>query len=250
MTQQAPDKDFFVDAVRHEGATFLAVAREADLTAPVPPCPKWTVWDLVRHLGVVYDWQRTHFVRGETTEPTHERTTAPEGDAVYDWFAAQHADLVDGLVDLDPATPAWNWSLRPRTGDFWHRRMAQETAVHRWDAQSAAGLPQPVEPTLAADGVAEVLEVFLPGGRRKGPDDAEGVVRLVSTDTGDEWTVRVRGTELAVLDTDTVLDSGPGAQSAAAGTASDLLLALWGRVPFDVLQLEGDPRLLSALRTG
>jgi hypothetical protein len=128
--------------------------------------------------------------------------------------------------------------------------MAHETAVHRWDAQSAAGLPQPVDPSLASDGVAEVLEVFLPGGRRKGPEDAEGVVRLVATDTGADWTVRVRSTDIAVLDTDTVLDTGPGAQSAAAGTASDLLLALWGRVQFDVLQLEGDPHLLSALRTG
>jgi uncharacterized protein (TIGR03083 family) len=250
MTSPRPDRDFFVDAVRREGELFLATARAADLAAPVPPCPKWTVWDLVRHLGVVYHWQRTHFVRGETSEPSHERISAPDGEDVYDWFAEQHAATVADLARLDPDTPAWNWSVQPETGAFWHRRMAHETAVHRWDAQSAAGLPQPVDPPLAADGVAEVLEVFLPGGRRKGPEDAEGVVRLVATDTGDEWTLRVRGTELAVLDTDTVLDTGPGAHSAAAGTASDLLLALWGRVQFDVLQLEGDPYLLSALRTG
>jgi uncharacterized protein (TIGR03083 family) len=250
MTVHGPDKDFFVDAVRREGELFLTTARSADLTAPVPPCPKWTVWDLVRHLGVVYEWQRTHFLTGKTTQPTHERTTAPEGEAVYDWFAEQHAAVLAGLDELDPEAPAWNWSVQPETGAFWHRRMAHETAVHRWDAQSAAGLPQPVDPSLASDGVAEVLEVFLPGGRRKGPEDAEGVVRLVATDTGADWTVRVRGTDIAVLDTDTVLDTGPGAQSAAAGTASDLLLALWGRVQFDVLQLEGDPHLLSALRTG
>ena len=245
-----PGKDFLIDAVRREGAAFLEATRAADLTAPVPPCPKWTVWDLVRHLGVVYHWQRTHYVRGETSEPTHERTTAPEGEAVYDWFTGQHEAVVETLVGLDPDAPAWNWSVQPDNGHFWHRRMAHETAVHRWDAQSAAGLPQPVDAELAADGVAEVLEVFLPGGRRRGPEDAEGVVRLLSTDTGDEWAVRLRGTDLALLDTETLLDAGPGAQSAASGTASDLLLALWGRVPFDVLQVEGDPRLLSALRTG
>ena len=244
------DKEFFVEAVRREGATFLQAARGVDLTAPVPPCPKWTVWDLVRHLGVVYDWQRRHFVRGETSEPAHERTTAPEGEAVYAWFAEQHAAVLDSLAGLDPETPAWNWSVQPEQGAFWHRRMAQETAVHRWDAQSAAALPQPVDPELAADGVAEVLEVFLPGGRRMGPEDADGVVRLVATDTGDEWAVRVRGSEVALLDTGTLLDAGPGAQAAAAGTASDLLLALWGRVRFDVLTVEGDPYLLSALRTG
>jgi uncharacterized protein (TIGR03083 family) len=250
MTEPGPDKDFFLQAVRREGAAFLTTARGADLTAPVPPCPKWTVWDLVRHLGVVYHWQRTHFVRGETTEPTHDRTTAPEGEAVYDWFAGQHAAVLDSLAGLDPQTPAWNWSVRPENAAFWFRRMAHETAVHRWDAQSAAGLPQPVEPVLAADGVSEVLEVFLPGGRRQGPEDRDGVVRLVATDTGQAWTVRVRGTAVSVLDTDTVFDPGPGAQAAAAGTASDVLLALWGRVPFDVLGVEGDPALLAALRTG
>jgi hypothetical protein len=72
----------------------------------------------------------------------------------------------------------------------------------------------------------------------------------VATDTGTEWAVRVRGTAVSVLDTETVLDPGPGAQAAAAGTASDVLLALWGRVPFDVLGVEGDPVLLEALRTG
>jgi uncharacterized protein (TIGR03083 family) len=169
---------------------------------------------------------------------------------VYDWFAAEHAAVVADLEALDPDLPAWNWSVQPELAAFWHRRMAQETAVHRWDSQSAAALPQPVEPRLAADGVSEVLEVFLTGGRRKGPEDADGVVRLVATDTGDGWTVRVRGTKVSLLDTDTVLDSGPGAQAAAAGTASDLLLALWGRVRFDVLRVEGDLGLLSALRTG
>jgi uncharacterized protein (TIGR03083 family) len=249
MTERTLDKEFFLDAVRREGELFLATARAADLTAPVPPCPKWTVWDLVRHLGVVYNWQRTQLVRGETTEPTHEEVTAPEGEAVYEWFAAEHAAMLDTLADLDPGSPAWNWSVQPETGAFWFRRMAHETAVHRWDAQSAAALPTPVEPALAADGVSEVLEVFLPSGRRQGPDDLDGVVRLVATDTGDEWAVRVRGTTMSVLDTDTVFDPGPGAQAAAAGTASDVLLALWGRVPFDVLRVEGDAGLPEALRT-
>ena len=33
------------------------------------------------------------------------------------------------------------------------RRMAQETAIHRWDAESAAGTVTPVESTLASDGI-------------------------------------------------------------------------------------------------
>jgi hypothetical protein len=34
----------------------------------------------------------------------------------------------------------------------------------------------------------------------------------------------------------------------ASGTASDLALALWGRVTFDVLETAGDDSLLEALR--
>jgi hypothetical protein len=36
----------------------------------------------------------------------------------------------------------------------------------------------------------------------------------------------------------------------ANGTASDLALAMWGRVAFDVLDTAGDESLLEALRVG
>ena len=37
---------------------------------------------------------------------------------------------------------------------------------------------------------------------------------------------------------------------AASGPASDLLLALWGRIRFDTLLVSGDTSLLQGLRTG
>jgi hypothetical protein len=45
----------------------------------------------------------------------------------------------------------------------------------------------------AADGVNEVLDTWLPAGRRKGPGDMHGVVHLVATDASYEWFVRLRG---------------------------------------------------------
>ena len=36
--------------------------------------------------------------------------------------------------------------------------------------------------------------------------------------------------------------------TAATGTTSDLALALWGRIAFDVLETAGDPDLLDAMR--
>jgi hypothetical protein len=114
----------------------------------------------------------------------------------------------------------------------------------------SVGTPEPIDTELAIDGVEEVLDSFLPAGRRKGPDDKRGVVRLQTTDAEAKWVVRVRGAGLSLLDTDTVFDDPPHAQAAAFGTASDLLLALWGRVPLSVLTIQGDPELVSALRTG
>src|SRR3712207_7465665 len=48
----------------------------------------------------------------------------------------------------DPAAPTWSFTT-DRTAGFWVRRQALETAVHRWDAQHAAGEPERIDPALA-----------------------------------------------------------------------------------------------------
>jgi hypothetical protein len=99
--------------------------------------------------------------------------------------------------------------------------------------------------------VAEVLDSWLPAERRKGPADRSGIVQLVATDAGHEWFVRLRDTGVALLDTDTWLDHDEHhTRVLARGTASDLLLALYGRVPFEMLETSGDVTLLESLRTG
>jgi uncharacterized protein (TIGR03083 family) len=227
---------------------------EAPLDAPVPSCPDWTVLDLVHHLGAVYEWVRGHASRGVTSapEPRRPRREAwPGGRAALDWWDGEFGQLMAFLDMLDPELAAWNWAPQAKKAGFWHRRMAHETAVHRWDAQMATGTAEPVEAKLAADGVSEVLDSWLPGGRRRGPTDRVGVIQLTAVDAGQEWSVRLRGAGVALLDTRTLLDAGAhGTRTVAAGTASDLQLALWGRVPFDLLQVTGDASLLDSLRVG
>ena len=47
----------------------------------------------------------------------------------------------------------WTFSPADRTARFWYRRRAQETGLHRVDAELAAGqAPPPAEPELAVDG--------------------------------------------------------------------------------------------------
>jgi uncharacterized protein (TIGR03083 family) len=251
-------KDFWLTSVRADAADFRAVASEADPAAGVPSCPGWTVLDLIRHVGVTFEWFRSVIGKPDTSPPDmrlHPRNRDTSGlpaaaEAIV-WWDGELAAMLDALEAADPQQPAWNWAPQSKVAGFWHRRAAQEMAVHRWDIQMAVAMAEPIEPKLAGDGVSEVLDTWLPAGRRKGPTDRHGVVHLVANDIGQEWFVRLRGSGVSLLDTATLLDGDdPHARVTAAGSASDLLLALFGRVGFDVLEVDGDDSLLGTLRTG
>jgi uncharacterized protein (TIGR03083 family) len=254
MSRVQGSKDFWLAALRTEGPALRAAAAEAPLDAPVPPCPGWTVLDLVHHLGGLYQWVRAHVSRGVTSAPEPRPSTPaglPQGAAALAWWDDEYGQLVALFDALDPEMPAWNWAPQAKKAGFWHRRMAHETTVHRWDAQMAAGRAEPIEAKLAADGVSEALDTWLPAGRRKGPVDRQGVVQLAATDVAHEWYLRLRGTGVALLDTGTLLDADDHhTRVLAQGSASDLLLAIFGRLPFDLLDVSGDAALLECLRTG
>jgi hypothetical protein len=78
-------------------------------------------------------------------------------------WAEKQAELLFGaLARLDHEAPRWNFSPGPQLGAFIPRRMHHETAIHRWDLAGAQGSPEPFADEVAADGVIEYLEVFLP----------------------------------------------------------------------------------------
>lgn len=260
MSKAHDNKELWLSALRADASAMRtafeeAAASEAGLSAAVPPCPDWTVLDLIHHLAGVYLRVRSHVSRGVTSrpavDPREELDELPTGMAAIQWWSDEYAELVGLLDTLDPQMPAWNWAPAAKQVGFWHRRMAHETAMHRWDAQMAVGHVEPIDARLAVDGVAEVLDTWLPAGRRRGPLDRVGVVRLVATDAEEEWFVRLRGEGVALLDTDTWLDHDEHhTRVSASGSASDLVLALFGRVPFDVLEINGETALLEPLRTG
>jgi len=248
-------KDFWLAALRTDGASFLNTVGEAHvLDLRVPSCPDWSVGELVRHVGSVYRRTRTHAGSGQADQAWGDVTIPddapdPSDQRIVEWFAGELAQ-VDAFLDaLDPDLPTWNWAPQAKIAGFWHRRMAHETAVHRWDAQFATSLPEPLESKLGGDTVAEALDTYLPAGRRYGQPDVQGIVRLTASDLGHEWYIRLRGQGIALLDTDTLLDDDAHpARASASGTASDLALALWGRITFEVLDTAGDMALLEALR--
>ncbi|MEU4213894.1 maleylpyruvate isomerase family mycothiol-dependent enzyme [Actinoplanes sp. NPDC026623] len=253
MNRLHATKDFWLAALRADGPAFQDAVAETGPDAAVPRCPGWTVADLTEHVTTTLRWVRALAPRGVIDRPDdpvifEPRPAWPEA---LDHLRREMTGTIETLDALDPDLPSWTWPAQARKAGFWQRRMAHEISVHRWDAESAAGRALPIETKLAADGVNEVIDTWLPAGRRKGPTDLHGVVHLIATDASYEWFVRLRGAGISLLDTGTILDSDdhhPRAE--AAGTASDVLLALMGRIDPDNLVVTGDPRLISALRTG
>lgn len=253
MSRLHVTKDFWIGALRAEGPAFAAAVAEAPPETPVLSCPGWTVADLTLHLAAFYRWVHSFAGSGATTAPAKRPELADLEPGTTPLQVWRHDfDQLMALFDgLDPEAPAWNWAPQPKKAEFWPRRAAHETAVHRWDAQLAIAAGEPVEAKLAADGVSEVLDTWLPAGRRRVQGQWHGVVHLSAVDAAQEWYLRLRGEGVALLDTATIFDHDDHhARVQVSGTASDLLLALWGRVNFDTLDVAGDRALLDGLRTG
>jgi len=251
MNRLHATKDFWLAALRADGPALQDAVAETGPEAGVPGCPDWTVADLVEHLTSLCKWVRETTPRGVVTKPEDRVVPSPrpQWPDALDNLRRELTGTIETLDALDPEFPAWTWPAQAKKAGFWHRRMAHEISVHRWDAESAAGRPTPIETKLAADGVNEILDTWLPAGRRLAPTELQGVVHLVATDASYEWFLRLRGAGVALLDTGTILDSDDHhARAEATGTASDLQLGLMGRRPLDVLTISGDPRLVSALR--
>ena len=155
-------------------------ASAVELTANVPSCPGWTVADLVRHVAQVYLHKVALMRTGE--EPREWPPPGLAAEAPLARSAGPTARCGREFRTRGPGQPAPTWYEPDQTVAFWIRRMAQETVIHRIDAELAAGLPvTPVPDDLAADGVDEVLKrmlaygsVSLAGGIRRAGGRAPG----------------------------------------------------------------------------
>jgi uncharacterized protein (TIGR03083 family) len=236
----------YLDQLAQNSERLADAAASAGTDADVSSCPGWTVKDLLDHCVTGDDWARTIVEQGKagSTERVLPTDADPSlrGDELVGAFRAGARDLVAALGSVAPDTPVWTFSSTNRTASFWQRRRSQETSIHRYDAETAAGTPTPLDAALAVDGIDELLTVFVP--RLAGNFDAVGdaTVHLHCTDVDGEWLIARRDGEL------TVTAEHAKGDVAARGAASDLLLFLWGRVPADALEVFGDADLLDRFR--
>src|SRR5439155_1196956 len=61
--------------------------------------------------------------------------------------------------------------------------------VHRVDAEQATGKVTPIDPALAVDGIAEMVDVFLPLLAARNADATPGTVHLHAIDVEGEWLI-------------------------------------------------------------
>jgi uncharacterized protein (TIGR03083 family) len=239
MRSLAPED--YTRAIREDGLA-LAVAAEGRLANDVPSCPGWSVADLLWHIGEVHRfWNQIAAQRLLDPEEAEEAERPAEEDLIS-WYEEGLAELLSTLGSADPDDPVWSWASPEPVPTAWiHRRMAQETAMHRWDAQDAAGEGAPIETDLAADGIDEFLTWFLDGDQLEIGAETVG---FAAADTGDSWVARVADGELTVRPSARASALGP-VEAQVEGSASDLLLLLWRRIRLDSLEISGDPAALA-----
>lgn len=239
--------------IEDRSAALRAAASDAGLDARVPGCPDWSVRDLITHLGEVQLFWAAAVAAGQPDGPPGEDLVGDRepGADLLGWSAAATGRLTEALREAGADRPCWAWwaeSGAPLTSGAIARHQVQEAGVHAFDAQEAAGRAEPLPAVVAADGIGEFLTVGLAS---MGPwPNRPGAVGLAAAD-GTAWRVSLtpdgaRATEAGEL------AAGPAGTEQQPdawlrGTASDLVLALYGRHTDRGVATEGDRELAAAM---
>jgi uncharacterized protein (TIGR03083 family) len=234
----------YISALRDEGERMAAAAERAGMGANVIACPGWTVGDLLRHTSYVHRWAAgfvAQRLKQPVAEPSEQEILAegPGDGVVLDWFREGHAALVRTLAEADPDVDCWTFLPAPSPLAFWARRQAHETAIHRVDAELAAGpgAGGPFEPRFAADGIDELLMGFLARSIRRGKWPGLGGTLAVHAEDGPsraDWLIAGRRRAVGV-------SRGPGrADATVSGPAGSLYVLLWNRLDEPGMQISGD----------
>lgn len=238
--------DEYIAALRANAAALADAARSTEMDAPVPSCPEWTVHDLLKHIGGHHRWVQGNLDRTpeDGMQPFDAYEPAPDDATAADWVEQGAAALADRLGEVGPGRRCWTWvpDLDATTG-FWARRTANETAVHRWDMQNAAGAPEPVAADHAVDAIDEYFGVMRVIGSDRLRGEGE-TIHWHCTDTDGEWLARLAPDGLEVS------HGHAKGDVALRGPASDLLLVTIGRAPASSIEVLGDAALVERWREG
>jgi uncharacterized protein (TIGR03083 family) len=221
----AMDVVALVEHLSEHGDRLAEAADRAGWDAPVPGTD-WTVRQLVTHLGGVHRWAAdiVDAARTDPDTPAGQAVgTGPPDDELLEWFQNGHAALVQTLRDAPADLECFTFLPADSCLHFWARRQAHETAVHRVDAEGAAGGPvASFDATFAQDGMTEILGGF--ARRRSNAPNRAGTVGLDAAD-GPSWLITLGGERIECGESEDLL----GTDVTIRGLSSDLYLWLWNR---------------------
>ncbi|MCF2527834.1 maleylpyruvate isomerase family mycothiol-dependent enzyme [Yinghuangia soli] len=227
-----------------------AVAAAPSLDAQVPTCPDWTLSDLIRHIGEGrHAWAATVAAGPKATAKSTAAGAPPapgDPESIQAWLAASTHALLDALREAGPDRGCWMWwgdSQSPPTCHAVARHQLQELAVHTYDAQLTAGAPQSLPAEVALDGVEDFLSTCC---STSSPWPHKATAFDFHAAEGRSWRLTADATGARYTRNPTADDPAPGVS--VHGSAGDLVLFMYDRIPLTSLRVDGDSGLIDLLR--
>ncbi len=224
--------DGFATRIQADAERIAAAAERGPLAAPIAACPGWDLRELVIHTGMVHRWATHAIVHAR---PPEVEVEPDPGEDLAAWMRDGASLLADALVAADPDAETWHPFPVERTIRVWGRRQAQETAMHRWDAEVAVFGSSSLDPEQASEGLQEYFELGLPRvliREKVVPPSAS--LHVHCTDVSGEWLIWGENGEYRM-----VAEHRKG-DAALRGPAETLLLVMMGRADPSGLDVVGE----------
>jgi hypothetical protein len=220
---------------------FRVAVAAADPAAGVPSCPGWTFTDLTVHVARFLQTSLEYLRTGTTVQL--KPPPVPVDSTPLEYLDAQLAVAAEVLPAVPGNRPTWTFSpAAPDLAWVWHRRIAHEVDLRRWDAQAALRQLVAGDTDFAVDGIDEALGTLLAARYSTDvPPSTKGTAVVRCTDVPESWFVEF------------VPGSVPDVRTAAPGEEADVVVAaeaqliyygLWGRL---ILKPQGDEQVFHAL---
>jgi uncharacterized protein (TIGR03083 family) len=237
-----------VSAIRSDTERMAAAFEAGPVDAPVAACPGWDVRKLIEHMAYIHRWAGFAVRNGRAPEAGEVAVPADSADTaeMAAWLRAGGTALADDLATADPQADTWHVFPAPKKMWVWGRRQAQETSMHRWDAEMATFGSSSLDATRAAEGVQEYLELGLPRvlSRGEGVNPPGSTLHVGCTDVPGDWTITSSDGQCIVIARSVTADgNGDTADAGLVGTAESLILVLMGRADRATIDIVGDARV-------
>ncbi|MTD53591.1 maleylpyruvate isomerase N-terminal domain-containing protein [Amycolatopsis pithecellobii] len=238
------DHGRFLDVLGIEVELLLDAARTAPPGTPVPTSPRFTVEEIVRHVGGIYRVARLWITEGRAPRDWQREPVARQ--STEDYLRAGLADLMRELSLNHPDSYAASWWPADHTYGFWRRRISHETTIHRYDVEYAVGMETThVADDFAIDGVDEALAVWF--GQRLTMLGLSGTARhsVAVRSGGHHWIARAGPGKTEAWRCSA--DEAEQADGLVSAPPPDMYLWMWGRLDHGHVEWSGDDDAIAQL---